>query len=246
MLKKKRMKNNNKAFSLVELIVAVAVGSIVMLIIFAFIASGTNFFKRQMDTVNLQNELQETSNKITDAIMEASDIKCEKVGDMVYIETGIFKLKSDKESTSEETSPEENSKTKSKLIVWTGEKDTTVYVIDFDVLSSIRPTKDELSKKYQGYLCSSHVVKFNFEFNSDFYNDPYSVWEESRGATKVKCCLRKPIFHVDLRLESEQESVQKDTKLTKVRNDLSGLSYYGTSYELMRNRKDTVVETTTA
>ena len=70
----------NKGFSLAELLVALAVGSVVILIIGAFITQGTRFFNRQSNSINLQNELQELSNVISDTLQEASYLDLNKTG----------------------------------------------------------------------------------------------------------------------------------------------------------------------
>lgn len=65
-------KHNNKGFTLIEVLVALAVSSVVITIVIAFISQGSRFYKTQSNTINLQNELQETSNVITDALQEAT------------------------------------------------------------------------------------------------------------------------------------------------------------------------------
>lgn len=69
---KKGKKHNNKGFTLTEVLVALAVSSVVITIVIAFISQGSRFYKTQSNTINLQNELQETSNVITDALQEAT------------------------------------------------------------------------------------------------------------------------------------------------------------------------------
>lgn len=69
---KKGKKHNNKGFTLTEVLVALAVSSVVITIVIAFISQGSRFYKTQSNTINLQNELQETSNVITDTLQEAT------------------------------------------------------------------------------------------------------------------------------------------------------------------------------
>ena len=69
---KKGKKHNNKGFTLIEVLVALAVSSVVITIVIAFISQGARFYKTQSNTINLQNELQETSNVITDTLQEAT------------------------------------------------------------------------------------------------------------------------------------------------------------------------------
>ena len=58
--------------SLVEVIVSVAVSMIVLFIAATFMTTSMNFFSRQSDTIDLQDELLEASNQVNDALMSAS------------------------------------------------------------------------------------------------------------------------------------------------------------------------------
>ena len=68
----------NKGFTLIELIVAMAVGSIVLLMVSIMLVRGTNIFRSENDEVNMRNDYQIVRNQLDQAIMEATAISVEK------------------------------------------------------------------------------------------------------------------------------------------------------------------------
>lgn len=85
-------KHNNKGFTLIEVLVALAVSSVVITIVIAFISQVSRFYKTQSNTINLQNELQETSNVITDALQEATYLKITSNNNALSVYTGSYKI----------------------------------------------------------------------------------------------------------------------------------------------------------
>lgn len=89
---KKGKKHNNKGFTLTEVLVALAVSSVVITIVIAFISQGSRFYKTQSNTINLQNELQETSNVITDTLQEATYLSITSNSKNLEVYTGSYKI----------------------------------------------------------------------------------------------------------------------------------------------------------
>lgn len=89
---KKGKKHNNKGFTLIEVLVALAVSSVVITIVIAFISQGSRFYKTQSNTINLQNELQETSNVITDTLQEATYLSITSYSKNLEVYTGSYKI----------------------------------------------------------------------------------------------------------------------------------------------------------
>lgn len=87
---KKGKKHNNKGFTLTEVLVALAVSSVVITIVIAFISQGSRFYKTQSNTINLQNELQETSNVITDTLQEATYLSITSNSKNLEVYTGSY------------------------------------------------------------------------------------------------------------------------------------------------------------
>lgn len=67
------MMRNNKGFSLVELIVALAIFAIVGLALVGFVASSTNNFNRSNEEIGLQYEQQLVVNQVRDIIIESGE-----------------------------------------------------------------------------------------------------------------------------------------------------------------------------
>ena len=93
---KKGKKHNNKGFTLTEVLVALAVSSVVITIVIAFISQGSRFYKTQSNTINLQNELQETSNVITDTLQEATFLSIISDSKNLKVYTGSYDIKEGK------------------------------------------------------------------------------------------------------------------------------------------------------
>ena len=93
---KKGKKHNNKGFTLTEVLVALAVSSVVITIVIAFISQGSRFYKTQSNTINLQNELQETSNVITDTLQEATYLSITSNSKNLEVYTGSYVIKEGK------------------------------------------------------------------------------------------------------------------------------------------------------
>lgn len=64
----------NKGFTLMELIVAIAVGSIVLLMVSVMLVRGTNIFRTENDEVNMRNDYQIVRNQIDQVLMEAKTL----------------------------------------------------------------------------------------------------------------------------------------------------------------------------
>lgn len=64
----------NKGFTLMELIVAIAIGSIVILMVSVMLVRGTSIFRTENDEVNMRNDYQIVRNQIDQVLMEAKTL----------------------------------------------------------------------------------------------------------------------------------------------------------------------------
>ena len=87
--KKQMRRLGNKGFSFIELLVAMAVGSIVISALVALLTQGLKGYSRQTLTAQLQDEATIALNQISDAIMTADCIEVERnaSGDVVRFVT---------------------------------------------------------------------------------------------------------------------------------------------------------------
>lgn len=79
---------DNKGFSLIELLVTIAVSSIILLMISFMLVQGTKLFKSENEEIDIQNEVQIVRNQITEVIMEAKSIVIVEAGEDIVIYTG--------------------------------------------------------------------------------------------------------------------------------------------------------------
>lgn len=75
------MKMNNKGFSLVEVVVVVAVSSIVFLMITGLLVNSTRMYHRETGIINLQSENQLIVANLTEAFMEATKLEINQSSD---------------------------------------------------------------------------------------------------------------------------------------------------------------------
>lgn len=142
-------------FTLVELLVAILISGIVFSVIFAFVASGTNFYKKQSNSIDLQNELQQVSNKLSDSLMEATAIIINNDSQSLSLYTGEYE-------TDQLGTPISfvSQKGNSRYLYWDG---NSFYVTDSlniaaedlvgydlsDYVTDLQISIDESCKKYQ-------------------------------------------------------------------------------------------------
>lgn len=74
------MKGNNKGFSLVELLIAIAVSSLVMLTMLALWSYATNQMAKANQKVQIQNEAKDIMNHIITNVQEGSEAEYREVG----------------------------------------------------------------------------------------------------------------------------------------------------------------------
>lgn len=162
---------NNKGISLIELVVAIGIMSIVMLIITEMLVNATRFFERQSSNVELQNEAQIVTNYLTEAIMEANGMEFDNV-------TGVYKLFTTAPGAGG-TDTYATGKGE-KRILYYDSANTSLYVVVFNVSD---PIPDSSTFARDGYLISKQVEGFNISFAKADIMDDSTTEDPSTGAT---------------------------------------------------------------
>lgn len=196
----------NKGMSLMEILISVAISMIVMVVAATFISNGSVFFKKQSKTIDLQNELMEVSNKINDAVIQATDeleIQTGTGANGVKIYTGAYDLNNNKFTSG---------KGSARYIEWNS-TDKTLYAMDVLEMS------DEELKK--GYLMGSHVQ-----------NVSISIADECQvvqldGSIRYKQPL---VLKISVTVSKDDET-RRDLRVVTVRNKLDKLTMNGVVYE---------------
>ena len=204
--------NQNKGFSLVEILVSLAVSSIVLVVVGVFISTGTNFFNSTSRTIELQKELMEVSNKVNDSLIQATAIIVEykSSGDPeegVVIYTG--EISTDRKSF---ITGKGNT---SKKIEWTGKTDKKLYVMDSLLLTSA----NEKIPYCMGNMVTNIKVSFSDECVRMSENGSYVLYYE-----------QPLIMEVEITVSDGKES-RTDSRIVTLRNEINQLFVDGNSYE---------------
>lgn len=216
---KKRKKHNNKGFTLIEVLVALAVSSVVITIVIAFISQGSRFYKTQSNTINLQNELQETSNVITDALQEATYLKIASYNNALSVYTGSYKIVEGKKLFI-------NEKGSSRYILRDG---SGIYIYDK------ADTQYITDKDKPGYRYSDNIEAITVSINDKC--------KTKVGDSKV---ITQPVM-LDVYIKvTHNDTSRFENKTITLRNKIQSLEINGAIYTLGSNGSQLVFSGTNA
>ena len=175
---RKKKQLNNKGFSLVELLVALAVSAVVITIIGAFVSQGTGFYSEQGNSVNLQNELQEVSNVVTETLQEATMLDISQGTDNVMVYTGEYHVV-------DGVSVFETNKGASRLMYWDG---AGIYLVDKPVFDS---NADNQGNRYSKYVSILSIrINDKCKVGAGVYSQPLmldvTINVSNRGITRAE------------------------------------------------------------
>ena len=212
-------KHNNKGFTLIEVLVALAVSSVVITIVIAFISQGSRFYKTQSNTINLQNELQETSNVITDALQEATYLKIASGNNELSVYTGSYKIVEGKKLFI-------NEKGSSRYILRDG---SGIYIYDKADMQYIT------DKDKPGYRYSNNIEAITVSINDKC--------KTKVGDSKV---ITQPVM-LDVYIKvTHNDTSRFENKTITLRNKISSLEINGAIYTLGSNGSQLVFSGTNA
>lgn len=212
-------KHNNKGFTLIEVLVALAVSSVVITIVIAFISQGSRFYKTQSNTINLQNELQETSNVITDALQEATYLKITSNNNALSVYTGSYKIVEGKKLFI-------NEKGSSRYILRDG---SGIYIYDKADMQYIT------DKDKPGYRYSNNIEAITVSINDKC--------KTKVGDSKV---ITQPVM-LDVYIKvTHNDTSRFENKTITLRNKISSLEINGAIYTLGSNGSQLVFSGTNA
>ena len=212
---------NNKGFSLIELLIAIAVGTVILLMLSFMLVQGTSMFRTENDEINVSNDYQVVRNQISQVIMEAKSLTIvkEQNGDIV-VYTGEVDLTTNKLSAEGDDSVENTV--------------TTERVLTFDKSEG----KIYISNSYGTATAEGNIV-CNIVTNFDISVNPDCLKVVSDGAVTESYYVNP--LNVNIVLELSGESNDVDTTMSvRVRNILRAVSVYKTevSGQLLVNVTD--------
>lgn len=216
MIFKKRKRLNNKGFSLMEVLVALAVSATVITIVGAFITQGSKFYSKTGNSVNLQNELQELSNVVCDSLQEATYLEIQNGTSKMDVYTGSYSVVNDIKIFDPGKGVDIS---RSRLIHW---DEKNAYVFDNASLSMIS------DKDKKGYCYSNYVSNIKISVsekckskNADGYTQPLmldvTITVSNKGTERSETkniTLRNKISR--LRIGDDEYEIASANQLVKV------------------------------
>lgn len=216
---KKGKKHNNKGFTLTEVLVALAVSSVVITIVIAFISQGSRFYKTQSNTINLQNELQETSNVITDTLQEATYLSITSNSKNLEVYTGSYEIKEEKKLFT-------SVKGSSRYILRDG---TGIYVFD-------KADTDYINEKDKpGYRYSNNIEEITV-----------NISDKCKTKVADSEVITQPVM-LDVYIKvTHNDTSRFENKTITLRNKIQSLEVNGELYQIGSNGSQLVFSGTNA
>lgn len=84
------MECNNKGFSLIEVVVVVAISSFVLLMGFGLITNSSRMYNREDSIIDMQTEVQMITSNLTEAFMEATKLEINNGSDRTLVDLGNY------------------------------------------------------------------------------------------------------------------------------------------------------------
>lgn len=207
MIFKKRKKLNNKGFSLMEVLVALAVSATVITIVGSFISQGSRFYSKTGNSVNLQNELQEVSNIVCDTLQEATFLEIQKDTSKLNVFTGSYSMQNGINVFDPGKGVDVS---RSRLIHWDG---SNVYVFDNASLDRIN------NEDKKGFCYSKYVSEINISVNNQC------------KSKNVDGYTQPLMLDVTIAV-SNKGTKRQETKIITLRNKISELRIGNDIYQL--------------
>ena len=205
---KKGKKHNNKGFTLTEVLVALAVSSVVITIVIAFISQGSRFYKTQSNTINLQNELQETSNVITDTLQEATYLSIISNSKNLEVYTGSYEIKEGKKLFT-------SVKVSSRYILRDG---TGIYVFD---------------KADTGYITEKD--KPGYRYSNNIEEITVNISDKCKTEVADSEVITQPVM-LDVYIKvTHNDTSRFENKTITLRNKIQSLEVNGELYQIGSN-----------
>lgn len=202
--------NNNKGFSLIELLVAIGVSGIVILMISFIMVQGTTLFKGENEVIDIQSESQIVRNQLTEALMGAKSVVVVNAGEDIVIYTGP--VNNENNSLIAETAGDGglSAVTTERIITYDDSKNS-LYISSTSVNGATTS---------EGSLISDCVTDMVVVFNED------CAKRRSDGSIEY---YKNP-FSLDIKLKLEDGEQKSDLNISvRIRNILKEVAKYTTS-----------------
>lgn len=226
-MKDNNSKLNNQGFSLVELLVALAISGIVIVMISLLIVNSSNLFNNENKNIDLQNEFQVVDGFLSETLMEAKtiDIKDNSDGDQTLtLYTGT-------RGSGEALEPVTTEPIEATTTGATTASITTERIITFKPDSnSLYITKSNESSLTKGNRISSSVKKFKVSID-----DSCKTYKEVENSITHETTLEHTgyanpiILNIELNVSNGESDKTEVVKIT-VRNQLKKVVVNGKEF----------------
>lgn len=202
-------KLDNRGISLVEIIIAVAIASIVSLLIATMLSNGSYWFTRENQKVDLQNDLQIVSNQLNDRFQEAKEIHIVKCDGAIRIYTG-------------EIDPLTNNLVEQNK----GTEKYTDSVITY-MDNKLYITKGYMENIPEGYMIADNVMEFDVNIaTKPETKEEQETLENGEEVTVEKKYYEAPIT-VEIKMKMGTDNRYKESAtVVKIRNNIDVFKVY--------------------
>jgi prepilin-type N-terminal cleavage/methylation domain-containing protein len=162
----------NRGFSFVELMIAIAVLSVVSVMLIQILTSATSLYRKTLFTSQLQKSSQMISRRLETAIMNAKSLYYQTDGDNAFLYMGGDR----QEGTDSDDQEQKNASYRGSLL-WFDAAAKSIYycdAADVTVSSGQKLTAEDVKKALEGddsaskeYLLSTNVSALTFELPSE-------------------------------------------------------------------------------
>lgn len=162
----------NKGFSLIELLVAVAIAGIIALMLSFMLMQGTGVYSKESDKIGVRNDYQIVRNMIEETIMEAKSLVIVRTGEDIAIYTGSVN-----KANNHLTAVEDGSATTERVITFDKSEGKLYISSDYEqdlsegnlICTTVKEFDIILSDKCHRYVDDADHSK------GEYYVNPFSV-----------------------------------------------------------------------
>lgn len=224
-MKDNNSKLSNQGFSLVELLVALAISGIVIVMISLLIVNSSNLFNNENKNIDLQNEFQVVDGFLSETLMEAKTI------DIKDNDDGTLTLYTGTRGSDEALQPVTTEPIETTTTGAAAASITTERIITFKPDSnSLYITKSKEASLTKGNRISSSVKKFKVSID-----DSCKTYKEVENSITHETTLEHTgyanpiILNIELNISNEKSDKTEVVKIT-VRNQLKKVVVNGKEF----------------
>jgi prepilin-type N-terminal cleavage/methylation domain-containing protein len=186
------MKNNNKGFSLIEVLIVVAISSVVMLLATSLIVNSSRIYNKESTNIDLSNEAQLIVNNLNEAFMEATKLEVEQDGDSCLIKLGDYYTEAEKDESAGIYAYDSKNKALCRNVLFNSDTQFLGLIVNSKFLDEAFITLlGDTSEQLDGYRLSTVVSNFQIACDPSCVIGTTNV--TSGGTTESKPAIQAPV-----------------------------------------------------